>query len=322
MVTVTGKVLRILPFKEVNVADEAKKVVDLIIADERDYMRVSFWDAKAERVLNGDVKVGDVLKIENARVPKSLEGRGKRANVGTYARITKQAKDIAALTRAQSVNLMVLAVARPEQGRVCIAGIDEKGDWIRPQGIYEDDIFDYNSREQFKNLSITKLYLDTWHGRRSRKEDRFFVYSEGATGELSEGEKREFLERNVDSSVDEVFKQGRSLGLIKPRILHVYEERTGTKGKRHEHYIFFNLKDATGRIYRRWSCRCNDFYKAWNDLKTKHRWTCGWKMLRYLRKNDTYLTIGLTYTNYGIEKLEYGAYPMIVGVHVVPARSS
>lgn len=47
MVTITGKVLRILPFK---VADEAKKVVDLIIADESDYMRVSLWDDKAELV--------------------------------------------------------------------------------------------------------------------------------------------------------------------------------------------------------------------------------------------------------------------------------
>jgi hypothetical protein len=41
-------------------------------------------------------------------------------------------------------------------------------------------------------------------------------------------------------------------------------------------------------------------------------------MLRYLRKNDTYLAVGLTYTDYGIGRLEYGAYPMIVGVHIMP----
>ncbi len=40
-------------------------------------------------------------------------------------------------------------------------------------------------------------------------------------------------------------------------------------------------------------------------------------MHRYLRRNKTYPAIGLTYTDYGIERLEYGAYPMIVGVHVL-----
>lgn len=38
MATITGKVLRILAFSS---ADEAKEVVDLIIADEYDYTRVS-----------------------------------------------------------------------------------------------------------------------------------------------------------------------------------------------------------------------------------------------------------------------------------------
>jgi hypothetical protein len=53
-------------------------------------------------------------------------------------------------------------------------------------------------------------------------------------------------------------------------------------------------------------------------VKAQHRWTCGWRMLRYLQRNETYLAIGLTYSDYGVEQLEYGAYPMIVGVHVVP----
>jgi len=48
-VVITGKLLRILPFKDIKsggdtakkVVDLAKKVVDLIIADESDYQRVS-----------------------------------------------------------------------------------------------------------------------------------------------------------------------------------------------------------------------------------------------------------------------------------------
>lgn len=317
MVNITGKVLRILPLKAVKVSEGNKKVVDLIIADEFSYKRVSFWDEQAELVSRGEIKAGDVLKIEN------WSGSERRANVGKYARITKISADFAPLRHAASQNLTILAVARPEHGQVCIAGIDENGDWIRPQGVYESDVLTSNG-ENFKHLCISKIYVDTWRGRRPRKEDRFFVYCKGVERELNEEEKREFLERNLDSSVDAVFKSGRSLGLIKPRVLHVYEEKATKKkeGKSHEVYIRFNFKDSSGRIYRRWSCRCNAFYKTWNELKKKHRWTYGLRMLRYLRKNDAYLAIGLTYTDYGIDRLEYGAYPMIVGVHVVPSCSS
>jgi hypothetical protein len=316
MATITGKVLRILPFKEVKVANETKTVVDLIIADEFDYKRVSFWDEKAELVLRGEIKAGDMLRIENAHVPEeSKKSDEKRANVGKYTMITKISAHIAALSHALPQNLTVLAVARPEKEQVCIAGIDENGEWIRPQGVYENDIF-CSGEENFKNLCISKIYVDAWRGRRPRKEDRFFVYGEGVEKELNEEEEREFLERNVDASVDGVFKSGRSLGLIKPRILQVYDEKGGKK----KEYIRFNFKDPSGRIYRRWSCRCNAFYKTWNELKKKHRWTYGLRMLRYLRKNDTYLAIGLTYTDYGVDRLEYGAYPMIVGVHIVPIR--
>jgi len=321
MVNITGKVIRILPFKEVKIGDETKKVVDLLITDGSDYKRVSFWDEKAELVLRGEIIAGNVLRIENAHVPEESE---KRANAGKYTRITKISANISALSRANSLDLTVLAVARPEHGQVCIAGIDENGEWIRPQGVYESDIFT-TGMPNFKNLCISKIYVDEWRGRRPRKEDRFFVYGESVKRELNEEEKREFLERNVDDSVDVVFKGGKSLGLIKPHILHVYEEKAKQakvtkkkEGKSHEQYIRFNFKDPSGRIYRRWSCRCSAFYKTWNELKKKHRWTYGLKMLRYLKKNDTYLAIGLTYSDYGVDRLEYGAYPMIVGVHIVP----
>ena len=183
---------------------------------------------------------------------------------------------------------------------------------------------DTGSSPLFKNLCVSSVYLDAWRGRRSRKEDRFFVYGTGVEKELNETEKQAFLDRHVDPSVDDVFKRGRSLGLIKPRITQVYEEKVRAKkgAKSYEHYLRFNFKDASGRLYRHWSCRCNAFYHAWNALKEEHRWTYGWRMLRYLRKNETYLAIGLTHSDYGVRGLEYGAYPLIVGVHVVRNRNA
>jgi hypothetical protein len=51
MIAITGKVLRILPVKVVNRGNATKWVVDLIIADEFDYTRISLWDDKAELVI-------------------------------------------------------------------------------------------------------------------------------------------------------------------------------------------------------------------------------------------------------------------------------
>ena len=323
MPSITGKVLRVLPAREVTTGDTTKRVVDLIIADDFDYKRVSFWNDKAELVINGAIMVGDVLSIKNASVSGPQAGDGKRAHAGRYARVSKTAADIAPLRHASATRLTVLAVARPEQGQVCIAGIAaDNGNWIRPQGVYEREM-DTAGTPPFKNLCVSSIYLDTWRGRRPRKEDRFFVYGTGMEKELNETEQKDFLDRYVDASVDGVFKRGRSLGLIKPRITQVYEEKTRTKKgeKRYERYIRFNFKDASGRIYRHWSCRCNAFYHAWNAMKKEHRWTYGWRMLRYLRKNDTYLAIGLTHSDYGVSGLEYGAYPLIVGVHVVRPES-
>ena len=324
-ITITGKVVRIQPLREVHVGDTAKRVVDLIIADEFDYKRVSFWDDEAELIVSGEIKAGDVLRIENAYLylSETQAGDNKRVHTGKYTRISKISTDIAALRHANALKLTVLAVARPEKGQVCIAGINENGEWIRPQGVYDSDMDTAGTgMPPFKNLCVSTLYVDAWRGRRPRKEDRFFVYGKGVEKELNDVEKKAFLEEHVDASVDAVFKRGRSLGLIKPRILQVYEEKARMKKKEnsHEHYIRFNFKDASGRIYRRWSCRCDAFYNTWLDMKQKHRWTYGWRMLRYLRKNETYLAIGLTYTDYGVDRLEYGAYPLIVGVHVVTGR--
>ncbi|HUV02118.1 MAG TPA: SOSS complex subunit B family protein [Desulfobacteria bacterium] len=320
MIAITGQVLRILPVREITDGDTTKRVVDLIIADEFDYQRVSLWDDKAELVMTGEIKLGDVLSIKNASSSEPQAAGEKRVHAGRYARVSKTAADIAPLRHTSATKLTVLAVARPEQGQVCIAGIADNGDWIRPQGVYEREMITAGM-PLFKNLCVSTLYLDTWRGRRPRKEDRFFVYSTGVEKELNETAQQDFLDRHVDAAVDDVFKRsGRSLGLIKPlTIMQVYEEKARTrKGeKRYERYIRFNFKDASGRMYRHWSCRCNAFYNAWNALKEKHRWTYGWRMLRYLRKNETYLAIGLTHSDYGVSGLEYGAYPLIVGVHVV-----
>ncbi len=38
------------------------------------------------------------------------------------------------------INLYVLAIARPEKSVVCVAGINDNGEWIRPQRIFAEDL--------------------------------------------------------------------------------------------------------------------------------------------------------------------------------------
>ncbi|MCU4139424.1 MAG: hypothetical protein MW690_001356 [Methanophagales archaeon] len=256
-------------------------------------------------------------------------GAVRRLKVSTYSHIEKIVAEVKALRAWKPVDITVLAVARPEKGKVCVAGIDTAGNWLRPQSIYEGEMLS-EGKPRFKNLCVSRIYVDAWRGRRARKEDRFFVHCDGILRELNEEERREFLEKHTDPSVEAVFKSGRTLGLIKPRrILRIHEERA-TKGDRrgkrgemserersHEEYIHISFQDASGRIYRKWSCRCSDFYKLWDEMRAKHRWTYKWRIRRMLRKNITYFAIGLTHTDYGVEDLEFGAYPMIVGVHIV-----
>ena len=319
MVIISGTVLRILPALATPDGETPGQVVDLILADERQYWRVALWDEQTDLVTSDTIQTGDTIRIERASPARSGAGGAQRLNAGRHASITKLAQVVEPLRDVSPAKLTVLAVARPEGGKVCVAGIDEHGSWLRPQYVYESELL-AATRPLFKKLCVSTVYLDAWRGSHTRIEDRFFVYSPGVTYKLLAEEQRTFLEFHVDPSVDAVFRNGRSLGLIKPRILQVYEERAPSKQreKGYEQYIRFNFKDSSGRVYRRWPCRCIDFYDAWNALKARHRWTCGWRMLRYLQKNETYLAIGLTHTDYGRSKLEYGAYPMIVGVHVVP----
>ncbi|MGC9444911.1 MAG: hypothetical protein ACP5E9_08330 [Candidatus Methanospirareceae archaeon] len=92
--------LRVLPVRELTDGNTAKRVVNRIIADEFDYTRVSLWDGKAELVMTGEIKTGDMLSITNASVSGPQAGGVKRAHAGRYARVAKSETDIVPLRHA------------------------------------------------------------------------------------------------------------------------------------------------------------------------------------------------------------------------------
>ncbi len=72
------------------------------------------------------------------------------------------------------MNLHVLAIARPTKGVVCVAGINDSGEWIRPQRILEGDI-KTDDKINFALFGITKIYVKPWTGRNIRPEDRYLI---------------------------------------------------------------------------------------------------------------------------------------------------
>lgn len=202
------------------------------------------------------------------------------------------------------MNLFVLAIARPESNVVCVAGINEIGEWIRPQRVYESDI------ENFDLFGITKIYVDVWKGRTVRQEDRFLIKEAGKMPELIEclkdSEIKSFLESHLDGSVNAVFKSGRTLGLIKP------QKPISIRGNINK--IWMTFPDSTGEQFT-WSVRDVFFYKKVSAYSERYPADFIKKLDDELNKSNTYFVIGLTQIYPDNPHSEYGGWPMIVGIH-------
>ncbi len=205
--------------------------------------------------------------------------------------------------------MCVLAVARPESSVVCVAGINEKGEWIRPQRIFEQDIV-VDNKVKFALYGITKIYVDDWKGKTVRREDRFLIKEAGKMpeliGYLKHSEIKSFLESYSDASVKEVFNAGRTLGLIKPQKIIAI---TGSTTK-----IRITFQDSTGQHYS-WPVRDLLFYKKFSACKEKYPENFIEKILISMNENNTYFAIGLTQIYEDNVHNEYGGWPMIVGIH-------
>ncbi|VVB51070.1 Uncharacterised protein [uncultured archaeon] len=204
------------------------------------------------------------------------------------------------------VNLHVLAIARPEKKVVCVAGINDKGEWIRPQRIFENDI----AAGKFKLFGITNIHVDSWIGKTIRCEDRFLIREIGKLpnliGEIPKSEIQQFLEMHLDKSVDSVFMNERTLGLIKPQqIIKI----TGDTTK-----IWISFRDSTRKQF---NCSVRDdlFYHIISTYKEKYSTNFRERIHHDLNKNDTYFVIGLTQIYENNINVEYGGWPMIVGIH-------
>ncbi len=209
------------------------------------------------------------------------------------------------------MNLHVLAIARPTNGGVvCVAGINDRDEWIRPQRILEDDI-KKGDKINFDLFGITKIYVIPWSGRNKRPEDHYLIRDLGKAPELirymSESEMKILLESHLEPSVDSAFKNGKTLGLIKPQnSMYIY----GDINK-----INIMFKDSVGRQFN-WSVRDESFYNKLSTYKEKYPDNFIEEFYKHMNEKITYFVIGLTILYDNNINVEYGGrWPMIVGIH-------
>ncbi|KCZ70901.1 hypothetical protein ANME2D_02927 [Candidatus Methanoperedens nitroreducens] len=212
------------------------------------------------------------------------------------------------------VNLHVLAIARPTKSVVCVAGINDNGEWIRPQRIFEDDI-KQGTKINFDIFGITKIYVEPWKGKTIRPEDRYLIKAVGKTPELtrymSESEIHKFLESHLDSSVESAFNNGRTLGLIKPRnIIRLYSDINK---------IRITFQDSLGNQFT-WPVRDESFYKKLSTYEEKYPANFVEEYYKCMQKSITYFAIGLTQIYENNINAEYGGWPMIVGIHCLKRK--
>ena len=211
---------------------------------------------------------------------------------------------------ADILNLHVLAIARPTNGVVCVAGINDNGNWIRPQRILEDDI-KRDNKINFGLFGITKIYVEPWAGRNTRPEDRFLIKDAGKAPELirymSESEIKTFLVSHLQPSVESAFNNAKTLGLIKPQNAMYLNGDINR--------INISFKDSVGKNFT-WPVRDDLFYKKLSIYKENYPDNFIGEFCRHMQESTTYFVIGLTLIYDNNFNVEYGGrWPMIVGIH-------
>jgi len=201
-------------------------------------------------------------------------------------------------------NIIVLAKAipaiSPMHGEItCVAGIAEDETWRRLHPVPTNLL----GQSYFKKFDVINVELDLWKGQHPRPEDRFLVNYNGRVKEIADWEqRRSYLSKFLDTSINSILSSGRSLGIIKPNIIDFYKDRNER--------CRYKFIDADGIEYdlvcREWETSALAAKYPTNFDKV-HVKFCDW-----MKERDTYFVIGTTADN--VTK-------MGVAVHYPPKRT-
>lgn len=225
--------------------------------------------------------------------------------------------------------ITITDLSRMGGDRVCIFGLDEYGNPIRPtlpSGIRERNLFDDDNNFIIRPFAEIKFNLLRNKPQPPHNED--YVMNLKVKPELirdlTPQESERFLNENLYSSVDEIFgapiyqnryiRKGegkKSLGTIKADRLLFFEYGLKDNGK-YEYRITFN--DATGAIYNLpiTDCSFRNYCNNLKDIQEGNIQSIRWKLLGNLNRKSVYLRVGLTREFLDVHWLQ------VSGIHTFP----
>lgn len=208
--------------------------------------------------------------------------------------------------------VLPLAITRAEGRAGCIAALDCKGDWIRPEPVTEAQV----SGEQvcYRYRHSTRLCLAPRQPG-GRREDRPVLGIPQLLGPVDPAIWRKRLLSARDTCVTQAFSADRTVGLVRARVASVYTRRH-TRGR---WFARMEFTDDAGEQFD-WivpEVKLVDILAPQIDCEGGVLGSFAQMVCRAL-SGEVFLTIGLTLPNDRMPGRFGGCHPLVVGIHSFP----
>lgn len=210
----------------------------------------------------------------------------------------------------EQISIVPLAITLDGAGAGCVAGFDcVNNQWIRPEPIMESDVI--FPAGQFEMFQPCVLMVNDPNASDARPEDRSWLREHGVIhqGLLKPEARRRLLERICDQTVETAFRNQRSIGVIRVRILEMYIGRS--TGRRAFHRLRF--VDASDETFD-WIVRDVRVLDAFSHLDSPEGQQRLCAFSDSVTGTTTYISIGLTKPNYRFPGRFRGCHPLVVGL--------
>ncbi len=217
----------------------------------------------------------------------------------------------------QREKIYPLAITDIDEQMICVSGVNEKGEWIRPEPLYQSDLTGEDG-PLFSYRCQSDLFVVPSTAEEQRVEDRDLLrrYEINISDPLTDKEWLALLCTNCTPSVQAVFECGRSIGLIQAEVIDIQYGRNLGGGKK----IRMIFRDQTNEEYNFIVADRQLKERILQQLNEQGEWDCiaREQLLRQLTKGKLYLTVGLTRRVTGFPGPYNGCHPLVTGVHLIP----
>lgn len=146
-VSITGRVLEIHPVREFTRSDGQKGIVtNIILADNSGKIRVVFWDKHAEKIIDGKIRKGQIIRILKGYTREGL-GEQLELNLGRYSNVSHAKEASSEEYPEVSEKRVNIAELEPDMFDIKVVGV--------VKGVFPSSTFQRKDGTEGKVLSLT-----------------------------------------------------------------------------------------------------------------------------------------------------------------------